>query len=144
LRPAANAPRDVSTDLFGPRPVFEQRRVAEREYLAAGEPVGGVIDDQVGAVNKHAAIEIVRPLTEPVPDRSALHDHDLFETVRALWYRREPQPPAGLDLPESSLDRGCRDVVALVDDDEPVAVQQLAAVQASRGLAPAPDSGTVA
>jgi hypothetical protein len=82
LRPAAIAlATSRQTDLFDPRLIFNQRGVEEREHLAAGEPVGGVIDDQVGAVDVHAAVEVVRPLAEPVPDRSALHDHDLFEAV---------------------------------------------------------------
>jgi hypothetical protein len=54
-----------------------------------------------------------------------LHGNDVLQAVTAVRRSREAQEVAGGRLADARLERGCRQVVALVHDDEAVAGKEL-------------------
>ena len=70
-----------------------------------------------------------------VPDRAELQRDEVVELVAAVGGGGQAEPAAGGDLADGVLEGGGRDVVALVDDDQPVAGGQLRdVVGAGQGL----------
>ena len=70
-----------------------------------------------------------------VADRADLHADEVVELVAPVGGGGQPEPPPGGDLPDGVLERGGRDVVALIGDDQPVPGGQLSdVVAAGQGL----------
>src|SRR5580658_5340983 len=68
-------------------------------------------------------------------DRADLHADEVVELVTPVGGGGQPEPAPGGDLPDGVLERGGRDVVALVGDDQPVPGGQLSdVVAAGQGL----------
>jgi hypothetical protein len=64
-------------------------------------------------------------LGDGVPDRAQLEGYQVVELIAAVRGGGESEPAAGRDLLDGVLERGGGDVVALVDDDQPVAAGEL-------------------
>ena len=70
-----------------------------------------------------------------VPDRADLHADQVIELVAPVGGGGQPEPSPRRDLPDRVLERGGRDVVALVRDDQAVPGGELGdVVAAGQGL----------
>ena len=110
---------------------------------ASGVAVGGRVDVQHrrGASAWCAAGQHVRSSGglpgdgDGVADRADLHADQVVELVAAVGGGGQPEPSPGSDLAGRVLERGGRDVVALISDDQPVPGRQFGdVVAAGQGL----------
>jgi hypothetical protein len=66
-----------------------------------------------------------RRFLHPVPYWATLHRHHGLKSVSSIWCRRQTEPSAHRHLANCALERNGRNVVALVDNHEPVAGRYL-------------------
>ena len=66
-----------------------------------------------------------RRFLHPVPYWATLHRHHGLKSVSSIWCRRQTEPSAHRHLANCPLERNGRNVVALVDNHEPVAGRYL-------------------
>ena len=83
------------------------------------QPERGGVDDEHGAgsVGTGAFEGVGVGVSEGVADRAELEADQVIEAVAPVRRGGEPDPVAGGDGADGGLERGGRDVVALIDDD---------------------------
>ena len=89
----------------------------------------GVVDDEVPAGEQHCSVVAHR-----VSRGSELHAEDAFEAVTPAGGGGETDEAAVGCRTDAALEGHRRQVVAFVDDDQPVAVEILGVVAASQSL----------
>ena len=126
--PALASARDVGEDLAAALVAGDQVRVDGGHPAGRGRAgwpvvtVGGRVEvkDRRGPSAGRAAGQHVRAVGglpgrgDSVPDRADLHADQVVELVAPVGGGGQPEPPPGGDLPDGVLERGGRDVVALI------------------------------
>lgn len=118
----SNGERDVGGDLTGTGLVVDQsaEHILDRGDLAGTGGALGVVDMETAGQRGR------RRLGERdfVADRAALHRDDRLEPVAPVRRGGQPEPPAAPGIADGDLERPSREVVALVDDHQPVSLEQ--------------------
>src|ERR1700689_5179342 len=116
---ASDGAHNVIDDLRGAAPVRYQRRDDDRLKDARGVAVYVLADSRGSRMNMQLLDQVC--LTwDLVAYWSAVHEHDFLAAVWSPGCRREPEPASPRNGPDRRSERLRRDVVALIDDDEPV------------------------
>jgi hypothetical protein len=105
--------------IFGKRAVDACDGTRDGQIDRVLQPERGGVDNEHGAgsVGTGAFEGVEVGVSEGVADRAELEADQVVEAVAPVGRGGEPDPAARRDGADGGLERGCRDVVALIDDD---------------------------
>ena len=119
----------VRSDLTSTNLILDQgpEHVLDRADLTVPGGALGVVDEET------ARERCGRRVGERylVANRAALHSDDRLEPVTPVRGRSQPEPPPAAGLADGDLERPGREMMALVDDHQPVPVEQPRCVRAT-------------
>ena len=107
---------DVAADRSRALRVFDEPPVDRLDVFGfVGGLVAGLVHDEVEGSEGASLVGC-----HLVADRTAVHGHERLEAVAPVGGGGEPQPPSHRDVAYGPFEGHGRDVVAFVDDDQPV------------------------
>jgi hypothetical protein len=124
---ASDGAYNIIDDLRGAGPVRYQRRNDDRLKDARGFAVYVLANGRCRRMNMQV-LDQVCLAWDLVAHRPAVHEHDFLAAVWSFGCRREPEPASRRNGPDRRGEGLRRDVVAFIDDNEPVLRQDLRGV----------------